>query len=455
MVIFLFIVVGLCVYGMLHSYLVYPWWTISRSRNNIRLQRDEVTYLKHYYPPSLLNNQVNKVANPWTAPSIKKLLSDRFIHPTELSLGSANPFASNRWKELPALPRVIVLMAVHNEEVVLEKKLNSLLAQDYPGSYQIYVGSDCSTDGTNGILRAYKERYPYQITVQEFASRQGKPSIINQLAEKARPWTKEKIFLLTDASVMLQPNAVSELVKPMIRYPELAVADARMIHTGMQVEGIGQAEDLYIGQEVALKQAEGHLWGYMIGPFGGCYALRANYFVPVPDTYLVDDFFLCLSAYERGGRGISVPTAHCTEAVGQEIADEFRRKVRISSGNWQNATRFKSSWWPIRNSLSYAFFSHKILRWLTPMLLLILLLCLGVLAFLLDNYWAQLAFFSLSCLLTIPPLLDIILSKWCGVNWFPLRSIRYFLAMNLALLVGFFRYLKGIQSNVWQPSKRH
>jgi hypothetical protein len=141
--------------------------------------------------------------------------------------------------------------------------------------------------------------------------------------------------------------------------------------------------------------------------------------------------------------------------VGQDLGDEFRRKVRISSGNWQNAARFHKLWWPPAGKLNYAFFSHKLLRWLTPMLLILLLASLLILGVGYGNYWAGLAFFILSCLLTLPPLLDYLLGSLGDIHWFPLRSIRYFLAMNLALLVGFFRYLKGIQSNVWQPSKRH
>ena len=175
----------------------------------------------------------------------------------------------------------------------------------------------------------------------------------------------------------------------------------------------------------------------------------------MPNKFLVDDFFLCLAAYEKGGRGISVPDAHCFEGVGQKLSDEFRRKVRISSGNWQNMLRFRPLWWPPAGPLNFAFFSHKILRWLTPFLILLLLLCLGFLSFIYGNYWAVIAFYLLVSLLIIPALVDQLLSRVFSIHWHPLRAIRYFLAMNLALMVGFFRFLNGIQSNVWQPSQRH
>lgn len=449
----LYILVLLSGYGMLHTYLVYPWMTLRKMN---RIPSNKAWY---WAGGEHLGKEDFNVAK--TTRKSHDLVKN---HPsTEGPSNNTAPFSSTATLKSTALthhagqqflPRVSVLMAVHNEEMVLEDKLNSLLAQDYAGEYRIYVGSDNSSDGTNAMLARYAAADD-RLNVRLFTTRQGKPGIVNQLAAQAAPLDEQHIFILTDASVMLQPNAITELVGPMLTNPNLAMADARMIHTGMAKAGIGQTEDLYIGREVKLKQAEGKLWGYTIGPFGGCYALRANYFRPVPANFLVDDFFLCLSAYEQGGRGISVPTAHCYEAVGQEMGDEFRRKVRISSGNWQNAVRFKKLWWPPTGRLGYAFFSHKLLRWLTPLLLILLLVSLFALMAFYGNYWAAGAFFSLSCLLTLPPLLDYLLSSLGNIHWFALRSTRYFLAMNLALLVGFFRYLKGIQSNVWQPSKRH
>ncbi len=402
--------------GMLHTYLLYPWL--------VRLwvgRRQQKKAVRLFYDPS-------------QQPALYQQL---LLQPTK-----------------EQLPTVAVLMAVHNEEKVLAEKLASLLLQDYPGPYQIWIGSDQSTDATNAILKAAAAQEE-RLVLRLFDSRQGKPNIINQLAAQATVQGVPTVFLLTDASVMLAPDTVSQLLAPMIQNPAIAMADARMIHTGLRATGISQSEDQYIHREVKLKQAEGQLWGYTIGPFGGCYALRATYFEAVPTTFLVDDFFLCLSAYAKGGRGISVATAHCYEAVGQEIQEEFKRKVRISAGNWQNARHFHSHWWPPKPGLAFAFFSHKILRWLTPILLLLYLLSLSLLGFVYHNYWAVLAFSISAAGLLVVPLVDLVLEKYLAWHWLPLRSLRYFIAMNLALLIGLLRYLKGIQSNVWQPSKRY
>ncbi|MEL6141359.1 MAG: glycosyltransferase [Bacteroidota bacterium] len=407
--IFLILLALICFFAVVHTYLLYPYTTIAKGT------RSSQQGAKETYAGAQLTIS-SQAGEPW--------------------------------------PRVSVLMAVHNEEAVIHQKMDSLIAQEYAGNYRIFVGSDHSSDATNEILTAYAKQHQ-NVFFFPFDKRQGKPGIINQLVQKAPPASSNHVYLLTDASVMLESNVVQELCHPFSQLPDLAMADARMIHTGMRAEGIGQTEDLYISREVKLKQAEGKLWGYTIGPFGGCYALRSDFFRPVPDNFLVDDFFLCLSAYEAGGRGISVPTALCTEAVGQHLADEFRRKVRISAGNWQNARRFLALWWPPNRKLAYAFFSHKILRWLTPFLLLIIGLCLWILATVFNNHSAGWLFLSLLFLAVVLPLVDVVFTRVLHINWFPLRALRYFIAMNIALLLGFFRYLKGIRSNVWQPSKRH
>jgi len=418
---FLYILAICCALGILHTYVLYPFFTLRAVR---RMPMD-----RQYYQPSAA--------------------AFSFTH-----AGASNETKPGELGRVPTWPRVSVLMAVHNEEKVLSRKWDSLLAQDYPGEYHIYVGSDCSTDRTNAILAKYAEQHT-NLRFVPYATRQGKPGIVNQLRELAPAPASDHVYLLTDASVLLREDVVQQLVKPLCVLPDLALADARMIHTGMQASGIGRSEDTYINREVRLKQAEGMLWGYTIGPFGGCYALRSNYFRPVPANYLVDDFYLCLIAYEAGGRGISVAGAHCFETVGQHLHEEFRRKVRISAGNWQNLLRFRGQWAPPTSPLRYAFFSHKVLRWATPFLLLLLLFSLLMIWRLGGNYWAGAAFVLLALALILPTILDTLLQRVFRLHWHPLRSLRYFVAMNTALLMGFFRYLNGIQSNVWQPSKRH
>lgn len=350
------------------------------------------------------------------------------------------------------LPVVSVLMAVHNEEVVIAEKLQSLLTQDYPAEkFHCYIGSDNSSDGTNALVSQWAAQHPH-VHFTAFSQRQGKPGVINQLAAQARARHAAgtgHVFIITDASVILSAGVTRALARH-FRTPHMAVVDAHMRHTGMNAADISQSEDTYISWEGRLKYHEGVVWRKMVGPFGGCYALRSDYFVEVPDNFLVDDFFITMQAFRRGGLAISEPSAICYEPVGHEIREEFRRKARISAGNIQNMLLFKDLWLPPWGLPNFAFFSHKILRWLGPIWLLLLPICAALLW---GNQFYALLFVLLLAAYSLVPLADTLLKR-LHLHWALLRHVRYFLMMNLALLAGYFRYLKGIRSNVWQPPKR-
>lgn len=334
-------------------------------------------------------------------------------------------------------PPVAVLMAVHNEEQVLPQKLASLAQQDYAGPLTFHFASDLSTDRTDELLREFAAaRPPGTCHFVRNGRRLGKPATVNALFDGLAD--EPEILILTDASVILHPDTVTELVRPMVADASIGVTDAWVQHTHTTTGEISHLEDRYIRGEVALKQAESRVFGRFMGPFGGCWGLRRDLFTPVPEAFLVDDFFLCLAAYARGAGGISAPLARVHEGVGQELRHEFRRKRRIGAGNWQNLVYFRRLWWPpYRSGLSFAFFSHKILRWLTPLLLLTGLVCVLSLGVLTGNYYSTLAVVLLLTLLcTCVP------------------ALRYFTAMNVALLLGLIDYAKGIRTNVWQPSHR-
>lgn len=384
--------------ALLHSYLVYPWW-----------MRWLASRRKAAYPPS-------------------------------------NP--SGEW------PRVSILMSVYNEASVIEEKLQCLKALQYPGHLlSIWVGSDASSDATNALLLQAERNFP-GLQVFCFTERRGKPSVLNDLAAQAfaaHPADEDHILLITDANVMPEPNILRELV-PHFSHPAVALVDARMENTGLELRGISRSERTYIHSEVGLKHAEGHCWGLMMGPFGGCYGLRSNYFQPIPGNHLVDDFYLAMRVFEQGGRAVSALSAVCREAVSQDLREEFRRKARISAGNFQNLRVFRHLWWPPASKLAWVFLSHKILRWIGPFLMAILLLSSAFLASSGNLFFSLLFLLQLGMYLGAP-LLDWLLRK-LDVHILLLRHIRYFVSMNLALLKGFLRYRRGIRSGAWEPPKR-
>jgi cellulose synthase/poly-beta-1,6-N-acetylglucosamine synthase-like glycosyltransferase len=358
------------------------------------------------------------------------------------------------------LPYLSVLISAFNEETVISSKIESLLETDYPKELlQIFIGSDDSTDKTNEIINGYREKFPELIQFFPFNERRGKPKVINDLAKEAyhRFGTDPNhLFILTDANVLLTKSTLFHLAKH-FKDSEICLVDSNICHstTKSQKDGISKNEKAYISREVMLKHLEGKAWGSMIGPLGGCFALRSTHYSEVPTGYLVDDFYIAMKAFEKGGKAINDLEAICFEDVSNDIGAEFRRKTRISSGNFANLRTFWKFLLPKFGALSFAFFSHKVLRWLGPIFLIIAYVSNLLLAFAFQgNLFYQILFFIQSLGLIAVPLLDSLLNR-IGINIGLLRYITYFLAMNVALLKGLIIYIKGVQNNVWQPTKRN
>jgi cellulose synthase/poly-beta-1,6-N-acetylglucosamine synthase-like glycosyltransferase len=346
----------------------------------------------------------------------------------------------------PFQPPVSVLMAVHNEEQVIKQKSEALLASDYTtGKLEVIIGSDASDDRTDIILSDLEKIHP-QLKVIRFAGRTGKPAVINRLSEAAGG----EILIITDADVMPSADTITRLVSN-FSDEQTGLADTRLINRGARKEGISFPETAYIGFEWRLKNIEGRLWGTMMGPFGGFYAVRKSLYHPNEYNIIADDFRICMNVLRQGKRAISDHNAVVYEDASDSLTEEFNRKVRISAGNFQNLGHFASLLlWPF-NRISFCFISHKVLRWITPILWLIAVFT-NIL--LLGSSFFYLAFFLLQVIFIILPPLDMFLKK-VKVNLVPLRFFTHFYFMNVALFVGFVKYLQGIGSGAWTPTKRN
>ncbi|MFO7617606.1 MAG: glycosyltransferase family 2 protein [Bacteroidales bacterium] len=346
----------------------------------------------------------------------------------------------------PELPFVTILLSAYNEEAVIGEKIASIYDTTYPPDrFEVLIGSDASTDRTVEIVENLAREHP---TLHFFPSdhRRGKPNVINSLVEKARGG----ILILTDANVIFEPATLSQLLAP---FDDRAVGlvDTRMINLGIKREGISHQEKAYISREVRIKHLESRLWGSMMGPFGGCFAIRKELFEPVPPNFLVDDFYLNMKVLESGYQAINNPEACVYEDVSNDLGIEFRRKIRISTGNFQNLVRFRKLLLPSRPGIAFCFWSHKVLRWFGPLFLIAIGFTLAWLSST-SVFWLVLLAGYLGLLAV--PVADLLLKK-LNLHFILFRFITHFLAMNLALLIGFFRYLKGVKTNVWQPTKRH
>ena len=352
----------------------------------------------------------------------------------------------------PALPAVDILLAAHNEQEVIEQKIRSTFATTYPlARVRLLVGSDNSTDRTNALLARLAAEFP-QLRVTTFAQRQGKPGVMQHLSAQATA----PVLVLTDANVFFEPATLFELVK-YFAGPRVGLVGANVLAPPAPAgagAGITAQESAYLARENQFKYQESLIWGTAMGAHGGAFAVRRAAYTPAPVGFVVDDFFISLAALRAGYRVLLNPAARATEDVGDHAAEEFRRKARISVGNFQNLREFRALLWPPWHGAALAFWSHKVLRWLTPHLLLLSLLANGWLVARGAGWFWQVALAGQLGL----PLLGLLggaLRRAGGPPGVGLRFVGHFYYMNLALLMGWWRYVRGQRSAVWRPTARN
>jgi cellulose synthase/poly-beta-1,6-N-acetylglucosamine synthase-like glycosyltransferase len=341
------------------------------------------------------------------------------------------------------LPFVSVIISAYNEEAYIGEKIRSIFKGSYPaGKFEVLVGSDHSTDRTCELVKSLTEEYP-SLHLFDFHERRGKGNVVNDLVKSARG----NILILTDANVLFDADTIFHLVKH-FKNKSIGLVDTNMINRGMRKEGISYQERAYISREVKIKNMEGKLWGAMMGPFGGCYAILKEDYSMVPSNYLVDDFYINMKIFEKRKLAINDTEAKVYEDLPDNLRVEFRRKIRIGTGNFQNLRAF----WKLLFTQRYgfAFWSHKVIRWFGPFIMIITMV---VNIFLALNNELYLLILVVQVLAYLLPLLDFILKKM-NIHLKPLRLITHFYSMNAALFIGFFKSLGPVRSGVWERTHR-
>ncbi len=213
--------------------------------------------------------------------------------------------------------------------------------------------------------------------------------------------------------------------------------------------GAGLQEGVYWRYETLLKRYEGRN-GCVLGANGGLYAIRRLLFSPLPPDTIVDDFVVPLRIAVRGWKVGYAPEAIAHEEAAAPSAAEFARRARIGAGDWQALARLPELLDPRRGFLFFAFVSHKLLRWIAPGLLAVALVA-NAAAAAASGAWgyrlllaAQLAFYGVAGA-----------GGRAGARASPVAAAaHHFVAMNAALAVGFWRWVRGSQRAAWDRTER-
>ena len=334
-------------------------------------------------------------------------------------------------------PMVTMIVSLHNEEKHIAQRIDNFAALDYPSEKkELLLGDDCSSDRTRSIIREHADRNS-QIKLVPFDTHQGKTAVINQLV----PQSTGEIIAFTDANTFWEPDALKLLARHFAD-PQVGCVGGRLIlksSTGVNTD------DAYWQYETLLKKRENDL-GVQLGAPGGIYALRKELFRPLKsDVIQIDDFIWPVSVYWQGHIGVNEPAAVAHEEAAPHVEAEFRRKVRIGTGDFRAFYECRRLLMPWMGWVSFSFWSHKVLRWCAPFLLLAVLVAN---AFFLDQllyrilFGLQVAFYTLGAIGGFISKQKHIIAKICRIPY-------YFLGSNVALLIGFYKCATGRQKATW------
>jgi cellulose synthase/poly-beta-1,6-N-acetylglucosamine synthase-like glycosyltransferase len=338
------------------------------------------------------------------------------------------------------LPPVAVIISAYNEQTHLRQRIDNLLALNYPPELlRCHIGSDGSSDATASILAACTDP---RIQASIFDTNRGKASVLNDLVEQARA----PILVFSDANTFFHPDAIMELVKHFDQ-PEVGGVSGELRLKG---SGGDNQDSLYWRLEQFLKFFEGRING-LLGANGAIYAIRRRLWQPLrPDT-ICDDFCVAMNVSAAGHRLVYEPAAWAEEDTPQAIAEEYNRRLRIGIGNFQALVRHpeyvtRTSW-----GTSFAYVSHKVLRWVAPHLLMLGLAASFLLAWQ-SAAWAAWAFVQLLAYGSASMLYQMTQRQVALPSL--LKIVAFLFALNWAFLMASWRFARGDYRGSWRRTER-
>jgi len=337
-------------------------------------------------------------------------------------------------------PSISIMISAYNEEQYIEKKIQNALSIDYPRErMQVIVISDGSTDKTLEIANSFDDD---RLKVIEVVERKGKPNALNQGLRHATG----EILVFTDANVFFDKAAIGFLINPFSNVKCGAVSGCVELVAMEDGEPLG--EGAYMKYERFIQSYES-LLHTMVGIDGGMFAIRRQYVTEVPEGIILDDFYLAMRAIANNAQITYEPKATAKELVPASVSQEFRRKTRIAAGGFQVLKYIDFLKRPFKDiKVTLFFVSHKLLRWLSPFFLIVLffanvlLVDSGVFAVFL---WLQFMLYGLALVGVFFPRL-----RGHTLVYVPY----YFVAMNAACFIGFWKNLLGTQKVTWNRVDR-
>lgn len=340
------------------------------------------------------------------------------------------------------LPTITILVPAFNEEQWIADKVRNLASLDYPKKkLRVIIACDGCTDNTVDIAQMTIQEAmcsDIHFEIHDHIQNRGKVAVVN---EEVTNITSD-ITALSDVSALISLDALL-IAAAHFKSDKVGVVNATYLLCPKGNEG----ENAYWRYQTAVKQCEASL-GSSLGSHGAFYLFRTSLFEPMPLNTINDDFILPMQIVKQGYIAEYETQMVALELEESNLKIDFKRRLRISAGNMQQAIRLFGLFSPKFKGIAFAFFSGKGLRLLTPYLMIMCLVC----SVHLNHYlvfealmWAQISVYTIG-------LLGCILPKRLVTK--PVSLISYLVVGHYANFIGGLRYLFGLENSPWTRANR-
>lgn len=358
-----------------------------------------------------------------------------------LSFIKKRPLIEEDGKE-PNSPTVSLIIAAHNEDKVIEKKILNALSLDYPkDKLEIIVASDCSTDKTNEIVNKYRKTNE-NLKLLKIEKRGGKLNAYNTAVKLA----KGEVLAFSDANTMWNKESLKELVNSLNR-ERISCVCGHLIYTNNDESPVAYSESRYWKIENLIKKAESSFYS-LTALNGGIYAVKKSDYIFIDPLYSHDLCLPILLAKEKK-RTIFNGKAVASEKAATTSKEETKRKIRmfgrVYSFMFRNFNLFIN---PFIYNFNFfvSIISHRTIRYLLPFLHILLFIASSVL-------FSYNLFFKTILLLHIIYMALVAFSFAIKHRFKPFYFLYYYLLFLATMLIGFYQFLTGKIKPYWDSAE--
>jgi poly-beta-1,6-N-acetyl-D-glucosamine synthase len=354
------------------------------------------------------------------------------VYPVLIAL-LARLFDKSHRQDIIKSRSISIVVAVFNEEVSIARRLAELsqLLASSPFCGEIIVVSDGSNDETVERARRFIGDW---LRVIELPANQGKAAALTVGCQAAR----NEILVFADARQAWAKDTLERLVEN-FSDPEVGAVSGDLILKDSL--GVMAGVGLYWRHEKWLRRTESRLHS-TVGVSGSISAVRRELFKPIPRGMILDDVFWPMQVVGQGFRVVHDERAQAFDQLPERSRDEFWRKVRTLSGNFELVACSPWVLSPWRNPICFQFISHKLCRLAVPWALLVLLSA----SFFSDGLFYQTVFWSEVVLLLLA-LVAILTAGGSQLPFAPLAAS--FLILNAAAWLAFWVWITGRAPRSW------